>query len=115
MTKFTRSEFIAMSAAFAAGLSTGCGGRGGGGAPTQAVGGSIADELNLAGIRHATGGPEPDLVVLNARIYTVEPAQPMAEAFAVKHGRFSAIGSTDDVRNLVGSVSYTHLTLPTKA
>ena len=102
MTKFTRSEFIGMSAAFAASLSTGCGTRGGGGTLTEAVGGSVADELNLAGTSHATGGPEPDLVVLNARIYTVEPAQPTAEAFAVKHGRFSAIGSTDDVRNLVG-------------
>ena len=102
MTKFTRSEFIGMSAAFAASLSTGCGARGGGGTLTQTVGGSVADELNLAGTSHATGGPEPDLVVLNARIYTVEPVQPTAEAFAVKHGRFSAIGSTDDVRNLVG-------------
>jgi predicted amidohydrolase YtcJ len=43
------------------------------------------------------------LVVLNARVYTVDDSQPRAEAFAVKNGRFVAVGSTDDVRNLVGT------------
>jgi predicted amidohydrolase YtcJ len=45
-------------------------------------------------------GVEPDLIVVNARVYTVDAAQPRAEAFAVKHGRFIAIGSTADVKNL---------------
>ncbi|NIM52652.1 MAG: hypothetical protein GTO22_25975 [Gemmatimonadales bacterium] len=39
--------------------------------------------------------------MLNARVYTVDDAQPRAEAFAVKHGRFVAVGSSNDVRNLV--------------
>ena len=46
-------------------------------------------------------GAEPDLVVHNARVYTVDPALPRAEAFAVKDGRFVAVGSSADVRNLV--------------
>src|SRR5439155_9490655 len=43
----------------------------------------------------------PDLIVVNANIYTIEASQPRAEAFAVKNGRFVAVGSTSDVRNLV--------------
>jgi predicted amidohydrolase YtcJ len=45
-------------------------------------------------------GAGPDFIVLNARVYTVDPALPRAEAFAVKNGRFVAVGTSDDVRNL---------------
>src|SRR5689334_17788067 len=44
---------------------------------------------------------EPDLVVFNARVITVDSRQPRAEAFAIKSGRFVAIGSNADVRNLI--------------
>lgn len=43
----------------------------------------------------------PDLVVLNARVSTVDTRQPRADAFAVKNGRFLAVGSNADVRNLI--------------
>ena len=43
----------------------------------------------------------PDLVVVNGRMYTIDDAQPRAEAFAVRHGRFVAVGSNSDIRNLV--------------
>src|SRR5213078_5011661 len=36
----------------------------------------------------------------NGVIYTSDPAQPRAEAFAVTDGRFVAVGSTSDIRNL---------------
>ena len=42
----------------------------------------------------------PDLVVLGANVYTVDEKLPRAEAFAVKDGRFLAIGSTADIRRL---------------
>jgi predicted amidohydrolase YtcJ len=45
---------------------------------------------------------EPDLVVFNAKVYTVDPITPTAEAFAVKAGRFVAVGSTEDVKSLIG-------------
>jgi predicted amidohydrolase YtcJ len=45
---------------------------------------------------------DPDLVVLNAKVYTVDDSLPKAEAFAVKDGRFIAIGSSEDVRALIG-------------
>jgi predicted amidohydrolase YtcJ len=46
-----------------------------------------------------SGGP--DLVVFNARVVTIDSRQPRAESFAIKDGRFSAVGSSADVRNLV--------------
>ena len=45
---------------------------------------------------------EPELVVHDARVYTVDPLESRAEAFAVKGGRFIAIGKNDDVKPLAG-------------
>jgi len=42
-----------------------------------------------------------DLIVLNARVVTVDPRQPRAQAFAIKNGRFLADGSTADIRNMI--------------
>lgn len=47
----------------------------------------------------AAGGP--DLVVFNARVVTIDPRQSRAESFAIKNGRFSAVGANADVRNLI--------------
>src|ERR1035437_4565009 len=76
--------------------------------------------LTGAGIAGAVGGtwlsaPTPaeaqgadrktqdaDLVVFNAKVYTVELRAPKAEAFAVKAGRFVAVGSTKEIRALIG-------------
>ena len=50
-----------------------------------------------------SGSPqEPDLAVINAKIYTVDAIAPTAQAFAVKAGRFVAVGSTEDVKSLIG-------------
>src|SRR5580765_7563291 len=45
---------------------------------------------------------EPDLIVLNAKVYTMDAAVPRADAFAVKGGRFVAIGTTADIKALAG-------------
>lgn len=45
---------------------------------------------------------EPDVVVFNAKVYTVDPALKRAEAFAVKDGGFVAVGSTDSIKALIG-------------
>jgi predicted amidohydrolase YtcJ len=42
------------------------------------------------------------MVVVNARVWTIDTAMPRAEAFAVQHGRFTAVGRNDDVRPLAG-------------
>ncbi len=44
--------------------------------------------------------PGPDLVVFNAKIYTMDPATPRAEAFAVKNGRFVAVGGSAEINAL---------------
>src|SRR5262245_1752332 len=49
----------------------------------------------------ATAGPA-DLVVLGATVFTVDEKTPRAEAFAVKNGRFLAIGTSDEIRRLAG-------------
>lgn len=43
-----------------------------------------------------------DLVVFNAKVYTVDAQMPRAEAFAVKASRFIAVGTNDDIRGLIG-------------
>ena len=43
-----------------------------------------------------------DLAVIHGRVYTVDEKIPRAEAFAVKHGRFVAVGTTREIRRLVG-------------
>jgi len=50
----------------------------------------------------AVGVRDADLVVLNAKVYTVDPKVPQAEAFAVKNGRFMAVGNTADMKALAG-------------
>ncbi len=52
--------------------------------------------------RAAGDDARPDLVVINAKVTTMDPAQPAAEAFAVKGGRFLAVGSTADMKALAG-------------
>ena len=42
----------------------------------------------------------PSMVVLNADIRTVDSRSPRAQAFAVTSGKFSAIGSSEEIRAL---------------
>jgi hypothetical protein len=47
-------------------------------------------------------GPTADLLLLNAKVWTVNAKQPDAEAIAVWHGRILAVGSSADLRALTG-------------
>jgi predicted amidohydrolase YtcJ len=51
---------------------------------------------------------DADLVVFNAKVYTVDSRAPRAEAFAVKGGRFSAIGTTSEIKGLIGKNTQTY-------
>jgi predicted amidohydrolase YtcJ len=42
----------------------------------------------------ADSSPSADVIVVNARVYTVNPQQPWAEALAVKDGKVLAVGDT---------------------
>jgi predicted amidohydrolase YtcJ len=92
MAKYTRGEFLGFGAVLAGAFTLGRlpGGR------------KIVQPLGAQPAAAASFG-EPDLVVVNARVLTSDTAAPRAEAFAVKHGRFTAVGSSTDVRNLATS------------
>ena len=74
--------------------------------------------LTGAGIAAALGGPwyriaaaaegqDADLVVFNAKVYTVDSSVPRAEAFAIKAGRFAAVGSSADMQAFIGKQTQT--------
>lgn len=42
----------------------------------------------------------PELIVVNAVVYTVDDRKPQAEAFAIRHGRFCAVGASAEIRKL---------------
>jgi predicted amidohydrolase YtcJ len=44
----------------------------------------------------------PDAVYLNGKIVTVDPRFSIAEAMAVSHGRFTAVGKDGEIRSLAG-------------
>jgi predicted amidohydrolase YtcJ len=84
MSKISRAEFLGLSGVLA-GAALGCG--------RSMESAEAATPSQVA--------TEPALVVVNARVYTVDDARPRAEAFAIKDGKFIAVGSTSDIKNLV--------------
>ena len=55
----------------------------------------------------AVDAQDADLIVINAKVYTVDPGVPRAEALAVKGGRFLAVGTTADIKGLAGKNTQT--------
>ena len=49
-----------------------------------------------------------DLIVINAKVTTMDPKMPMAQAFAVRNGRFMGVGSTTDIKSLAGPRTRTY-------
>ncbi len=62
----------------------------------------------LSAARAAIDNPPPDQIVINAKVTTMDPAMPAAEAFAVRAGRFLAVGSTADIKSLAGPKTRTY-------
>src|SRR5260370_20749242 len=48
---------------------------------------------------------KPELTLYNANIFTVDDTQPRAQAVAISHGRFLAVGSNEDVLHLATSAT----------
>ena len=69
------------------------------GAPELAASALAAQDAARAA---AAGGQDPDLIVINATVYTMDPQMPRAEAFAVTAGRFTTVGATGDIKGLAG-------------
>ena len=83
MTRHSRRQFIEL---------TGAGIAGAAGARWLAAAPAAAQTIDAHDV---------DLVVLNAKVFTMESRTPRAEAFAVKNGRFVAVGSTADLKGLI--------------
>ena len=82
MASYTRSEFLRMTGAAAAGLGLS-------GAKAAAQSSATLDAT------------KPDMALVNGRVMTMDDDLASAEAFAIKNGRFVAIGSNDDIRNII--------------
>jgi predicted amidohydrolase YtcJ len=87
--RHSRREFVGLTGAGIAGVA---------GAPW--LGGAAA-------AASAGEAQDADLVVFNAKVYTVDAGAPRAEAFAVKSGRFVAVGSSSDMKALAGKSAQT--------
>lgn len=61
-----------------------------------------ATALPLRAVLAATKEEGADRIYRNARLYTMNPAQPWAEAVAVTRGRIVSIGSNDDIKLFSG-------------
>src|SRR5580658_7480053 len=86
MHTFSRRDFMAMTGAGFAGAAI----------PRWA-----AAAASFADARDA------ELVVFNAKVYTVDPRVPNAEAFAVRGGKFIAVGKSDQIKGLIGKGTQT--------
>jgi predicted amidohydrolase YtcJ len=102
--RISRKQFLGFGAALAGGAAAR------GQAPSPEMRGGVADSATGPAPAGADApqpgsgpGVEADLIVVNARVFTSEPTRPRAEAFAVKNGRFIAVGSSADIRNLATS------------
>lgn len=56
----------------------------------------------------SSGSSPADLVFVNGAVYTIDAARRWARAVAVRGGRIVAVGSDDDVRDLVGPKTEVH-------
>ena len=45
---------------------------------------------------------QADTIIRNANIITIDPDRPQAQSLAMRHGRFIAVGSNDDIAGLKG-------------
>ena len=75
--------------------------------------------LTAGGLAGMLGGPwfqsaaaanaqEPDLIVFNAKVYTMDKNAPRVEAFSLSAGRFAAIGATAEIKTLAGKRTQTY-------
>jgi predicted amidohydrolase YtcJ len=73
------------------------------------VGAGVGGFVNSPWLRAAAGAEaqDADLVVFNARVYTVDSRLPATEAFAVKAGHFTAVGSNANIRSLIAKGTQT--------
>ena len=71
------------------------------------TGASAAGLLGASFWTKAWAAETPDLIVYNAKVYTIDDSMPRAEAFAVRDGKFVAVGKSDEIRGLAAKGTQT--------
>ncbi|HEY3137951.1 MAG TPA: amidohydrolase [Blastocatellia bacterium] len=89
--RYDRREFMGLAAASAAGI---------------LMRPLLVESRTVAAARTLQGA-DADLVVFNAKVHTMDSGAPRAEAFAVHAGRFIAVGSTAEIKGLIGKRTQT--------
>lgn len=77
--------------------------------------GALLGGLCATYLAEASVSWDADLVVWNANVHTVDSAMPAAQAFAVKDGRFVAIGTNEEAKAWIGkhteTINARHMTI----
>lgn len=92
--RHSRREFMGLTVAGVAGALT----------PPRLAG---VGPFSVSGFALGSRAADPDLVVLNAKVYTMDAAAPRAEAFAVLGGRLVAVGNSADIKGLAAKRTQT--------
>jgi predicted amidohydrolase YtcJ len=85
--RHSRREFLGLTGVAAAGLAGG-----------RFLGGTAPGETEIAD----ADPRRADLVVFNAKVYTIDSRAPKADAFAVKASRFMYVGNTAEAKAFIG-------------
>jgi len=96
----SRREFMGLTAAGVAGVVT---------RPWlgDASSGTVPAAWRSVGGAQGAPSRDADFVVYNAKVYTMDPTAPRAEAFATSGGRIIAVGRSADIRGLAGKRTQT--------
>ena len=90
--RHTRREFLGIAGAGVAGAATN----------------ACFDSVPLGQSNEVNKDPQSaDLVVYNAKVYTIDDGAPGAEAFAIKGSRFTLVGSNESAKRLMGKGTQT--------
>ncbi|MBN2548814.1 MAG: amidohydrolase [Anaerolineales bacterium] len=102
--RITRRDFLLVTGVAAASLAAGCGRRGGpsGGLTTPSGSSGGNDVLYASAKPPAPPSGDPDLVLRNGKVITVDINDTIAQALAVKDGRIQAVGSNETIDALKG-------------
>jgi predicted amidohydrolase YtcJ len=94
--RHSRREFMGITAAGIAGV-----------VARPVIGDARSSGAHISPPVSGSQSADADVVVLNAKIYTMDPAAPRADAFMTSGGRFVAVGRTADIRGLITKRSQT--------
>ena len=62
------------------------------------VGGATAPEMAVAQVPVVSSPPEPDLILINGRIHTMDAKNTIASTVTIRNGRFAAVSNTSPAR-----------------